>query len=334
MVAKQRSVAIAELQWSLFDLTGRVPELREISLRWLISTKGFHDHSIFAPFRVILRRLTSRHSLPIVEPEPHGTYFSFGGTMKKPKDISDVPSGTVRAFIICGGAGTRLRPVLADRPKSMALIGGKPFLQLLLERLTSQGVNDVILGTGYMAEKIEGYFDCGSKLAMRIHYSREYEPLGTGGSLKLAEPLISDPVLVLNGDSYVEWSLVPMLELFRAKDADMVIVLHAVSDVARYGSVALDNDGRITQFLEKGLQTGHGLINAGVYLLRKQIVHEFPAGTAISLERDVFPRLLNRGVYGLVCPGLFIDIGVPDDFKRAQALLASRVSAASHDSSA
>jgi D-glycero-alpha-D-manno-heptose 1-phosphate guanylyltransferase len=252
---------------------------------------------------------------------------------KKLEDKPDVPSGAVRAFVICGGHGTRLRPVLSDRPKSMALIGGTPFLQLLIERLRSQGIGDVILGTGYMAEKIESYFGDGSKLAMRIRYSREYEPLGTGGALKLAEPLISDPVLVLNGDSYVEWSLVPMLKLFRDKEADMVVVLHTVADVARYGSVALDHDDRIIQFLEKGIRAGPGLINAGVYLLRKQILRELPAGTAISLEREVFPRLIDRRIYGLVCPGVFIDIGIPDDFKRAQALLASRVSAASHDSS-
>jgi NDP-sugar pyrophosphorylase family protein len=254
--------------------------------------------------------------------------------MKTGKDHPDIPNTAVRAFVLCGGAGTRLRPVLADRPKSMALIGGIPFLQLLIERLRCQGIDDVILGTGYMAEKIESYFGPGNELAMRIRYSREHEPLGTGGALKLAEPLISDPVLVLNGDSYVEWSLVPMRELFRAKDADMVVVLHSVADVSRYGSVALDQDGRVTQFLEKGIRAGPGLINAGVYLLRKQIVRELPAETAISLEREVFPRLLDRAVYGLVCTGLFIDIGMPDDFKRAQALLASRVSAASHDSSA
>jgi D-glycero-alpha-D-manno-heptose 1-phosphate guanylyltransferase len=254
--------------------------------------------------------------------------------IKKLEGDRDISTGAVRAFVLCGGAGTRLRPVLADRPKSMALISGTPFLQLLLDRLRSQGVGDVILGTGYMAEKIESSFGCGNKFALRIQYSREDEPLGTGGALKLAEPLISDPVLVLNGDSYVEWSLVPMLELLTAKDADMVVVLHAVADVARYGSVALDNDGRITQFLEKGARGGPGLINAGVYLLRKQIVRHLPAGTAISLEREVFPRLLDRGVYGLICKGLFIDIGIPDDFKRAQTLLAPRVSAASHDSSA
>ncbi len=253
--------------------------------------------------------------------------------MEKLEDNPDIPSSAVRAFVLCGGKGTRLRPVLADRPKSMALISGTPFLQLLLDRLESQGVADVILGTGYMAETIESYFGTGNKLAMRIRSSRENEPLGTGGALKLAESLISDPVLVLNGDSYVEWSLVPMLELFTTRDAAMVIVLQAVADVTRYGSVALDHDGRITAFVEKGAYEGPGLINAGVYLFRKQIVRDLPAGTAISLERDVFPRFLDHGVYGLVCTGLFIDIGIPDDFKRAQTVLASRVNAASQHSS-
>jgi NDP-sugar pyrophosphorylase family protein len=124
-----------------------------------------------------------------------------------------------------------------------------------------------------------------------------------------------------------------MVELFTAKDADMVVVLQAVADITRYGRVALDHHGRITEFIEKGARGRHGLINAGVYLLRKQIVRDLPTGTAISLERDVLPRLLECRVYGLVCTGLFIDIGIPDDFKRAQALLGSRVGTASRDPS-
>jgi mannose-1-phosphate guanylyltransferase len=252
--------------------------------------------------------------------------------IKKLEANRGIPTDAVRAFILCGGAGTRLRPVLADRPKSMAPISGTPFLQLLLDRLRSQGVNDVILGTGYMAEKIENYFGSGSKFGIRLRYSREREPLGTGGALKLAESLIDDPVLVLNGDSYVEWSLVPILELFTVKHADVVMVLQAVADVTRYGSVALNQDGRVTQFVEKGDAAGPGLINAGVYLVRKQIVRDLAAGTAISLEREVFPQL-DRGVYGLISTGPFIDIGIPGDFERAQTLLASRVNAASQDSS-
>src|SRR5438874_1715423 len=116
-----------------------------------------------------------------------------------------------------------------------------------------------------------------------------------------------------------------MLELFTAKDADLVIVVQAVADVAGYGSLTLDHDGRIIRFLEKGIRGGPGLINAGVYLVRKQIVRDLPAGTAISLEREVFPQL-DRGAYGLISTGLFIAIGIPDDLNRAQTLLASRIS--------
>jgi len=246
--------------------------------------------------------------------------------MKKLAGNRAISSGKLRAFVLCGGQGTRLRSVVADRPKSMALISGTPFLQLLFEKLRSQGINEVVLGTGYMAEKIERYFGDGKQFALRIRYSREHEPLGTGGALKLAEPLVGDPVLVLNGDSYVEWSLAPMLELFTEKNADLVIALQAVADISRYGSVLLDHDNGVTQFIEKGAAAGFGLINAGVYLIRKQIVRELPAGTAISLEREVFPRLFDRRIYGVICTGPFIDIGIPKDLKRAQTLLASRIS--------
>src|SRR4030095_1385771 len=104
--------------------------------------------------------------------------------MKKLEGNRDIPVGAVRAFVLCGGQGTRLRPVLADRPKAMALISGTPFLELLLDKLRSQGIGDVILGTGYMAEKIERYFRCGNKSGSRIRYSREDEPLRTGGAPK------------------------------------------------------------------------------------------------------------------------------------------------------
>ena len=250
--------------------------------------------------------------------------------MKEPEANRPTPAiTTVRAFILCGGLGTRLRPVLADRPKSMALISGVPFLQLLLERLKSQGINNVILGTGYMAEKIEDCFGDGSNLAMRIRYSREPEPLETGGALKLAQAQLSDPVLVLNGDSYVEWDVAAMLDLITSKDAQVVIALQAVADVSRYGSVTIDPDRRITQFVEKGVCTGAGLINAGVYLVRNAIIRDLPANQAISLEKDVFPGLLDRRVYGLVCNGLFIDIGIPEDLSKAQTLLASQARVAS-----
>jgi len=231
------------------------------------------------------------------------------------------PDHGVRAFVLCGGLGTRLRSVLSDRPKSMALIGGVPFLQLLLQGLRAQGVEEVVLGTGYRAEQIEDFFRSGEDLGLRLFYSRENEPLGTGGALKLAEALLSDPVAVLNGDSYVEWNLAASLDLFREKNANIVMILQAVPDVSRYGSVAIDADGRVTEFVEKGTRTGAGLINAGIYLLRKEIVTGLTAGRAISLERDIFPQFLEKKFYGVVSRGTFIDIGIPADLQRAQTVL-------------
>jgi D-glycero-alpha-D-manno-heptose 1-phosphate guanylyltransferase len=233
-------------------------------------------------------------------------------------------SAKPKAFVLCGGLGTRLRSVVSDRPKSMALVGGVPFLELLLKRLRAQGVTEVILGTGYRAEQIESFFGNGEKLGLRLQYSREDEPLGTGGAVKLAEGLLSDPILVLNGDSYVDWDLNPVLDLFRQKTADIVMVLQEVPDVARYGSVTLDAAGRVAEFVEKGSRGGAGLINAGIYLLRKKIVTSLPPGRATSLERDVFPKFLGRDFYGVVSRGIFIDIGVPVDLDRAQRVLNSR----------
>ncbi|MEO5718969.1 MAG: nucleotidyltransferase family protein [Chthoniobacterales bacterium] len=228
-----------------------------------------------------------------------------------------------RAFVLCGGLGTRLRSVVSDRPKSMALIGEVPFLQLLLQGLGAQGVREVILGTGYRADQIEDFFGNGEKLGLRLHYSREEVPLGTGGALKLAEELLSDPVVVLNGDSYVEWDLAAMADLFHKKNADIVMVLQEVPEVSRYGSVQIDGEGRVAEFVEKGSRTGPGLINAGIYLLRAEIVSGLAPGSAISLERDVFPKFLGGKFYGLVSRGIFIDIGVPADLERAQTVLQS-----------
>lgn len=229
----------------------------------------------------------------------------------------------LRAFVLCGGLGTRLRSVLSDRPKSMALIGNVPFLQLLLEGLKSQGVQEVVLGTGYRADQIEDFFRSGEAIGIHLHYSHENAPLGTGGALKLAEGLLSDPVVVLNGDSFVEWSLAAMADLFREREADIVMVLQEVPDVSRYGSVTIDADGRVAEFVEKGSLSGAGLINAGIYLLRKGIVTSLAAGSAISLERDVFPKYLGGKFFGLVSRGTFIDIGIPTDLERAQTVLRS-----------
>jgi len=206
----------------------------------------------------------------------------------------------------------------------MALVAGVPFLEILLRQLRAAGIRQVILGTGYRAGQIEEHFHDGGRLGLSIRYSREEGPLGTGGALKLAEALLDDPVLVLNGDSYADWNFTELVQLYRRNQADLVIVLQSVPDVGRYGSVTVDLDGRVIDFVEKGTRIGAGLINAGIYLLRKKIVTDLPAGREISLERDVFPKLLGKKVYGLVSAGDFIDIGLPADLERAQSLFAAR----------
>lgn len=236
--------------------------------------------------------------------------------------LDPVSAGEIRAFVLCGGLGTRLRAVLSDRPKSMALVAGRPFLEILLRQLRAAGIREVVLGTGYRAEQIERYFENGNRLGISIQYSREQEPLGTGGALKLAEPSLNDPVLVLNGDSYADWALTDLLQVYRAKQATAVMVLQSVPDVSRYGNVTVDADGRVVAFVEKGARAGAGVINAGIYLVQRQIIAALPRMTPISLERDVFPNLLKGKLYGLVSTGNFIDIGVPADLERAQTLLA------------
>ncbi len=173
-----------------------------------------------------------------------------------------------------------------------------------------------------MAGSIRSFFTEGKHLGVELTYSEEAEPLGTAGAAKNAERYLSDPALILNGDSYAEWDLRAMRTLMADREADAVMVLQRVSEVARYGSVELKGDNRIVRFVEKGSKAGAGLINAGAYLLDKEIVLDLPMGVPLSLERDVFPRLLHGRVYGWIAEGSFIDIGIPEDLLRAQTLLA------------
>lgn len=255
----------------------------------------------------------------------------------------------MQAFILCGGLGTRLRSKVADRPKSMALIGDKPFLEVLLRRLAVKGITDFVLGTGYLGEQIESYFGNGSQLGLRIAYSRETEPLGTGGALALAAPLLDPEFFMLNGDTYADFDPVEMRRLKdrtlrdegttdpkESASSPFIMGLRQVPESARYGAVRLAPDGRLLAFAEKSAG-GPGLINAGVYLLDRSLALALPQGKSLSLEKDVLPPFLPQAeagpapvsivrkavtLWGLVLEGLFIDIGTPADFEAAQTLLA------------
>lgn len=225
------------------------------------------------------------------------------------------------AVILAGGMGTRLREVVADRPKVLAEVNGRPFLACLLDRLAEAGIRRVVLCTGYMAELVRDTFG-DNYHGMSLLYSQENTPLGTGGALRLALPLIaSDPALVMNGDSFCDADLGLFARQHHSASAPASLILVQVDDVARYGAVDVDEAGRVVSFREKGSQSGKGMINAGIYLIARHVIASIPSKRAVSLEREVFPRLIDEGLSGFPQPSRFIDIGIPSDYHAASAFL-------------
>ena len=227
----------------------------------------------------------------------------------------------IDAVILCGGRGERLRAVLSDRPKPLAEVDGRPFLELLLLALKTAGVRRVVLATGYLGEAIEGAMGDGRRFNVTLTYSREPEPLGTAGALRLAAGHVrSSPVLVLNGDSYCHYQLDAMLDVHRERSAAATLWLQREANASRFGSVELDGDGRVVRFLEKAGDTA-GLISCGVYVVERAVIDRIPTGRAVSLERDVFPGLAGHDLYGVVGTGIFLDIGTPESLAKADNLL-------------
>jgi D-glycero-alpha-D-manno-heptose 1-phosphate guanylyltransferase len=225
------------------------------------------------------------------------------------------------AVILAGGLGTRLRSVVSDVPKPMAPIRGTPFLELLVRHLIRQGFTHVVLSIGYMAEVITAHFDS-LALPVALDFEIEDHPLGTGGAILASlRQCVTESIFVLNGDSFVD-CLFPEIEEFHRQHASAVtMVLHRVSDIGRYGAVECGSDGLVTRFSEKGPSVP-GLINAGVYLVPKNILAAAATVRPMSWERDYLPTLIpGRKLYGLICGTHFIDIGVPADFAAAQVTL-------------
>ncbi|MEI6516404.1 MAG: nucleotidyltransferase family protein [bacterium] len=219
------------------------------------------------------------------------------------------------AVILAGGLGTRLKSVVPDRQKVVAPVAGRPFIFQLLTQLDDAGVRKVVLCTGYQADQVaitlgKAYRD------IRLEYSAEPSPLGTAGALRNALPLLdSDPVLVLNGDSYCE---VDLPDLFKIHQGPATLVVREVEDTTQSGRVDFDESGKIISFIEKGAISGPGWINAGIYLLGRDLLKSIPAGGAVSLERDIFPTRIGYGLRAFRTRGRFLDIGTPDSYSRAQ----------------
>jgi NDP-sugar pyrophosphorylase family protein len=227
------------------------------------------------------------------------------------------------AVVLSGGLGTRLHPVYNEGPKVLAPVAGYPFLAYVLAWLRRQGIASVILCVGYKHSQIQELFpeECGF---MKICYSVEAEPLGTAGALKHAESSIyGDCMFVMNGDSLLDVSLSHLLSFHRARGALATLAVAEVASATRYGTVVMDEECRICAFREKSEypEAGRQQVNGGVYVLDREVLQWIPPHRAVSLEREIFPALIGKRLYGYATRGFFIDIGVPEDFQRAQSEL-------------
>jgi D-glycero-alpha-D-manno-heptose 1-phosphate guanylyltransferase len=229
------------------------------------------------------------------------------------------------AIVLAGGLGTRLRGAVPDLPKPMAPINGRPFLEHQFDYWIAQGVDRFIVSVGYRREAITGHF--GSRYrGVPVHYAVEETPLGTGGGLLLAVAQLTgtEPVLVLNGDTYFEVSLPALARFHAATGSDWTFTLFRAEEAGRYMGMDIAPDGRV-QSLRSGTGTPGRLANGGAYLVSPECLRGgWEAGSKLSLEDDLLPALFIRArLFGLECAGRFIDIGVPHDYERAGQLLAA-----------
>lgn len=222
------------------------------------------------------------------------------------------------ALILVGGAGTRLRGVIGDElPKPMAPVAGRPFLSWLLHQVRAADFRDVWLLTGHRGEVIEKYVGSGDGWGLRVRYSREPGPLGTGGALHHVLPWLSTQTcLVMNGDSYLSARLGLLVERHERSEASVTLALARVPDTARYGAVDLAPDGAVIAFREKepSATPRPGLINAGIYVMTTALMASIPGGRPVSLEREVLPGLTDGRARGEVFDGPFVDIGMPESY--------------------
>lgn len=214
--------------------------------------------------------------------------------------------------------GTRLRPVLPNRAKALAEIGQRPFLELVLAQLKRDGIAEVVLCIGHLGHQIRSQF--GENWGgLQIFYSEEAEPRGTAGALRLAcSFLAKGPILVMNGDSYYRGSLTALLGYHRRKHAAVTILLSRVADCRRFGRVETTKNGEVAGFIEKdSAHGGPAWVSAGVYVIEPEVVRSIPQNRQVSLEKEVFPRLVGRGLYGYRGRGEFLDIGTPESYAQA-----------------
>ena len=234
----------------------------------------------------------------------------------------------MQGLVLAGGEGTRLRPLTLTVPKPVMPLAGRPFLTFMLDWLRGHGVDDVLLSCGFLAHAVEEVLGDEHE-GMRLRYVHEETPLGTAGPVRLAadEGLLDDRLFVLNGDVLTDMDLTTQLAFHEEKGAKATLALIAVEDTSSYGVVPTDEEGAVEAFLEKSPGPAPtNRINAGAYVIEREVVERIPAGRAVSFEREIFPGLVGEGLYGFHSAGYWIDIGTPERYlESTYDLLAGRV---------
>src|SRR5487761_583459 len=233
------------------------------------------------------------------------------------------PVGTVpECVVLCGGLGTRLAGIAGDLPKAMVQVAGRPFLEWLLIELRTEGVTRVMLATGHRAEPIRTRLGDGSQLGVEIRYSHETAPLGTAGAVRQAlADIRGQVVLVVNGDTYTHVPVAAMLEARRRHGALATLLAVRVPERGRYGALEIAADGTVAAFAEKRVGGDPGWISAGAYLVERSVIEGLPVGEPVSMETDVLPALVGRGLRAVTSDGPFVDIGTPESLQEAASIV-------------
>jgi NDP-sugar pyrophosphorylase family protein len=233
--------------------------------------------------------------------------------------------GAIDVLVIAGGLGTRIAPALGDTPKLLAQIAGRPYLAHLLDWLRRFGAKRVVLGLGHRAQAVVDYLDCHQCVQSDLVLVSVIEPrpLGTAGAIRFARGnLRTDPVLIMNGDSFADADLCAFVAQHRDTGAAATLLCAQVDDVGRYGRIKVDGNGRILRFVEKDPDFhGGGIVNAGVYLFSAALLDKIASGTAVSLEHDVFARARPGTLAAFVGRFPFIDIGTPESLAQAARVI-------------
>jgi mannose-1-phosphate guanylyltransferase len=224
----------------------------------------------------------------------------------------------MKALILVGGEGTRLRPLTCNTPKAMVPVLNLPFLEHVIRHLLKHKIYDIVLAQGYLAQPIESYLGDGSRLGVRLSYIVEDTPLGTAGAIRYAQSHLDDTFLAMNGDIFTDLDITAMVGLHQERKAKVTIALTPVADPTAYGLIETDDRGRVLRFLEKPGwdEVTTNMINAGTYIIEPGILAQIPPERKVSIERETFPLLLSQGepVYAFPSSSYWLDMGTPEKY--------------------